>query len=267
MLRTLSLLALLLATPLSAQPDVFDWTVGRWEGVRRDAATGMEEPLRVVVEPILGGTGLLRRIEVDGAQGIYRGLTVQVYDPASDRWRWSYTSEGRGWFAEYAAESIDGKRSVWAPAEPRVRDSRVTVELLPDGLWRHTMEVSEDEGASWRVLWVDELRRAGAAEGAMEPQPVSSGGARTFVWDCTAPDGETFSVTARTGPGELAVWLPPRFGRSDLVLGQVRAASGAKYEGDGVVVWTQGDEALVEVDGATYPGCRPSAADSPSGTP
>jgi membrane-bound inhibitor of C-type lysozyme len=60
--------------------------------------------------------------------------------------------------------------------------------------------------------------------------------------------------------------LPARFGRSDLVLGQVRAASGAKYEGDGVVVWTKGDEALLEVDGATYPGCRLGAADSPSGT-
>jgi len=254
--RTLAA-AVLLAAPALAQPDAFDWTLGTWEGVRRDAATGMEEPLRVVVEEILGGTGLLRRIEVDGAQGPYRGLTVQVYDPASDRWRWSYTSEGRGWFAEYAAESIDGKRSVWAPAEPRVRDSRVTVELLPDGLWRHTMEVSEDEGTSWRVLWVDELRRAGAAEGAMEPQPVSSGAARTFVYDCTAPNGETFRVTARTGPGELAVWLPERFGRSDLVLGQVRAASGANDEGAGVVVRTKRDE----------PACRPSAADSPSGTP
>ena len=31
-----------------------------------------------------------------------------------------------------------------------------------------------------------------------------------------------------TGPGEIALWLPARFGSRYLVLGQVRAASGAK---------------------------------------
>ena len=31
-------------------------------------------------------------------------------------------------------------------------------ELLPDGLWRRTMSVSEDGGLTWRVLFTDELR-------------------------------------------------------------------------------------------------------------
>lgn len=159
--RVLAALALATA-PALAQPDAFDWTVGAWAGVRRDGATGAEEPVRLTVEEVLGGTGFLRRLEVDTAQGVYRGLTVQVYDAERDLWTWVYTSAGRGWFAEYAAQSIAGNRSVWAPAEPRVRDSRVTLELLPDGLWRHTMEVSDDGGATWRLLWVDELRRAGA---------------------------------------------------------------------------------------------------------
>lgn len=99
----------------------------------------------------------------------------------------------------------------------------------------------------------------GASEaGTMAPQPTGE----TFVFECAAPsEGEAFSFTARTGPGELAVWLPGRFAEEGtqeryLVLGQVRAASGARYEGDGVVVWTRGaDEALLEVGGQTFTRC------------
>lgn len=159
--RVAALAAVLLVAPALGQPDAFDWTVGAWEGVRRDGGRGPGVPVHVTVEEVLGGSAFLRRLEVDGETGVYRGLSVQVWDPQRDLWRWSYTSEGRGWFAEYTADEIDGTRSVWTPAEPRVRDSRVTVELTPDGLWRHTMEVSDDGGESWRVLWVDELRRVG----------------------------------------------------------------------------------------------------------
>lgn len=77
----------------------------------------------------------------------------------------------------------------------------------------------------------------------------------TVVYNCQSNAGE-FSFATRTGPGELAVWLPPRFERPYLVLGQVRAASGAKYEGDGVHVWGKGGDAMLEVDGETIRGCR-----------
>ncbi len=94
--------------------------------------------------------------------------------------------------------------------------------------------------------------------GAMAPRRIGE----TFVWACAGPGGDGFRFTTRTGPGELAVWLPRRFGRPYLVLGQVRAASGAKYAGDGIVVWNKGVEALLEVDGETFTGCAldPAAA-------
>jgi uncharacterized membrane protein len=76
----------------------------------------------------------------------------------------------------------------------------------------------------------------------------------TVVYDCQSNAGE-FSFTTRTGPGELSVWLPPRFERPYLALGQVRAASGARYEGNGVAVWSKGNEALLEVDGESIRGC------------
>ncbi len=91
--------------------------------------------------------------------------------------------------------------------------------------------------------------------GEMDPKPTGE----TAVFECADGDSDV-EFTVRTGPGEVALWLPERFqGRSGgtyLVLGQVRAASGAKYEGGGVTVWTKGDAALLEVDGQTFTGCR-----------
>ncbi len=70
---------------------------------------------------------------------------------------------------------------------------------------------------------------------------------KTLVYEC----GD-YDFIARTGPGELALWLHDRY----LVLGQVRAASGAKYEGDGVVVWIKDEDALLEDNGTRLTGCR-----------
>lgn len=84
-----------------------------------------------------------------------------------------------------------------------------------------------------------------------EPRAIN-----TAVFDCGDPQGSGFSVVTRTGAGEIAVWLPLQFGRPYLVLGQVPAASGAKYAADGVVFWTHGDEALLEVFDQRYPGCK-----------
>ena len=77
----------------------------------------------------------------------------------------------------------------------------------------------------------------------------------TFVYDCGVA-GESLSVIARLGPGEIAVWPPSEWGGGYFVLGQVRAASGSRYEGDGLVVWVQGDEAMIEVAGERHSGCQ-----------
>lgn len=90
-------------------------------------------------------------------------------------------------------------------------------------------------------------------DGAERMIPQETG--RTFAFDCEDAEGGSFSFTMKTGPGEAALWLPERFGERYLVLGQVRAASGVRYEGDGVVLWTKGDEALLEVDGERFEGC------------
>ena len=77
---------------------------------------------------------------------------------------------------------------------------------------------------------------------------------QTAVFDCNS-NGGAFSFTTRNGPGEIALWLPPMFGKPYLVLGQIRSASGARYMGEGVLLWNKGDEALLDVDGTQFSGC------------
>ncbi|MCI0518290.1 MAG: MliC family protein [Woeseiaceae bacterium] len=77
----------------------------------------------------------------------------------------------------------------------------------------------------------------------------------TAVFDCGVGE-TTFAFTTRTVPDGLAVWLPLEFERPYLALRQTPAASGSRYAGDGVVVWQNGEEAMLEVDGERFSGCR-----------
>ena len=144
----------------------FDWTVGTWEGVRRDAADGTEAKMTMRVEPLIGGGGQLHTLEIVGGDGLsYRGTAVQCVDPNSGRWVWQYTSSPLRPFARYLgpearADEIPAHRSEWYSISPqRTRDSRLLSELLPDGRWRRTMSISTDGVETWRNLWIDELRR------------------------------------------------------------------------------------------------------------
>lgn len=73
--------------------------------------------------------------------------------------------------------------------------------------------------------------------------PVSS---RTLIFVCDA--GE-FHV--RMSPGQVELVLPDR----TLVLPQVPAASGARYQEGQTLFWDRGNEARLEIDGKVYTGC------------
>lgn len=94
-----------------------------------------------------------------------------------------------------------------------------------------------------------EKGEVGSTDLPMLPQPPR----QTYVYAC--PDNGP-SFTTRTGPGELAVWLPESLGMGYRVLGQVRAASGAKYQDGDLIVWTQGESAMLDIGGRSYTNCR-----------
>jgi hypothetical protein len=72
----------------------FGWLVGTWAGVRREAATGEERPMVVIVKSVLGGTGILEEIEVDlGHDRKYHGLCLSVEE--EDGWLMRYFNSAR----------------------------------------------------------------------------------------------------------------------------------------------------------------------------
>ncbi len=73
----------------------------------------------------------------------------------------------------------------------------------------------------------------------------------TYFFNCDGLD-----VTVRVRGGEIGLMFPDTV----YVLPQVPAASGAKYTEGNITFWTKGDEALLELNGATYRNCRSNPA-------
>jgi uncharacterized membrane protein len=78
---------------------------------------------------------------------------------------------------------------------------------------------------------------------------------QTYVFVCNEPKKDTFQFTYRVMQEKIALWLPWRFGYPYLVLEHVPSASGAKYEGEGILVWNKGNNALLQVKDKTFTGC------------
>jgi heat shock protein HslJ/membrane-bound inhibitor of C-type lysozyme len=87
------------------------------------------------------------------------------------------------------------------------------------------------------------LDRSGPASPGAGAAPPPS---RTVVFVCD--EGEFF---VRMSPGQVELVLSDR----TLVLPQVPAASGAKYQEGRTVFWNKGNEARFEIDGKVYPDC------------
>jgi putative lipoprotein len=103
---------------------------------------------------------------------------------------------------------------------------------------------------------------AGAAAPAAPDEPQAAAQeevGRTFVYDC-APD---VSFTVRTGPGEVALWIPASLGGKYLVLSQTPSGSGARYAEGETVYWGKGELATFEVDGQRFVDCPSNPAKVP----
>jgi len=144
----------------------FDWTIGTWRGVRRDAADGGEQPMTMRVEALVAGAGQMRTLAVGDGEATYRGTSVVILDRAHGRWTWQYSNSPERAFARYLGPhaGLRGERmprSEWRSVSPgRSREARLVSEHLPDGSWRRSMYVAPLGEAAWQLLWVDELRPA-----------------------------------------------------------------------------------------------------------
>lgn len=96
---------------------------------------------------------------------------------------------------------------------------------------------------SWRDTNVE-----GSSTGRAFKQDLRPLG-KTMVYECNGYDFIT-----RLGPGEMALWLEDRY----VILSQVRAASGVRYEEGDTAFWMKGETASLTVDGQFFPDCRQS---------
>ena len=79
------------------------------------------------------------------------------------------------------------------------------------------------------------------------PMAAMASPLETLVFECS----DDYSFIARTGPGEIALWLEERY----QVLGEVRSASGSRYEDGTTVFWSKGSVATLTVDGQEHSEC------------
>jgi hypothetical protein len=140
--------------------DPLAWTVGNWHGVRRSADDGEEAPMAVRVESLPDGGGQVEILRVEGASGPYVGFALRVKD-AQGEWTMVYASSPGRPFARLEGQVGEGS-STWTSVTPgRTRESRLVSERVDRQRWRKTQQVSDDGGATWRVLFTDELERDG----------------------------------------------------------------------------------------------------------
>ena len=83
----------------------------------------------------------------------------------------------------------------------------------------------------------------------------------SITYQCTPETEDELTFTAHFAEQEAQLALPERFHAATPTLPQVTAASGARYAGDQVVFWSNGPEALLEIDGVSFYPCVAEATD------
>lgn len=86
-----------------------------------------------------------------------------------------------------------------------------------------------------------------AASGAMAEAASDTPATAVEVYLC----GAALRLVVEFREQSAWVFLPER----SLPLAQVVAASGARYQGDGISLWNKGERALLEIDGIAQPEC------------
>lgn len=146
------------AAPRTSPAADLSWTLGAWEGVRIDGDDGTQAAQVRVVRPIVRGVGRTVELAVDlGGGRYYRGFALELPTEEPGVWERRYQNDVRPTVVRLRGEVTEvGSR--WT-RRTEGRWSRLEEERIGGDGWRRTMHVSNDSGATWQVLWTDELRR------------------------------------------------------------------------------------------------------------
>lgn len=149
----------------------FDWEIGAWSTSLRYLANPLSPaPDRWVdyagisnVVAVMSGQANLVELDVAGAAGRIRGVSLRLYEPRTRQWtlnfagmgdgrltppmRGGFDARGRGLF--FGEDEVDGRKvRVRFAIEPRGRDTA-----------RFVQSFSADDGATWEDNWIATDRR------------------------------------------------------------------------------------------------------------
>jgi hypothetical protein len=137
-----------------ATRDQFDFWIGDWV-LTWDGGTGRNR-----ISSVLDGAVVLEEFSADSPEEL-RGMSVSTVSSETGGWRQTWVDNSGG-YLDFTGGMRDGEmileREGLAKGE-RVRQRMVWTDITRDALtWR--WERSDDEGATWRTLWLIRYRRA-----------------------------------------------------------------------------------------------------------
>jgi len=136
-----------------------NWPIGSWSGTRTDGKSEARFPISIKVRKTLGGKAVTEEMEVIHGGGLYRAFAITTFEVESQRWIMQYVNDATGKFVPMEG-AIDGDTSTWRSiAEKRTREAKLVYERPCPAEWRRTQYASDDGGATWFVIFTDELLR------------------------------------------------------------------------------------------------------------
>jgi membrane-bound inhibitor of C-type lysozyme/phosphoglycolate phosphatase-like HAD superfamily hydrolase len=218
-------------------------------------------------EQVIGSTGELEfRMGADGKPVLLKLPKVNLVDDKAGKPVGIQRFIGRRPVFAFGNSDGDQQMLEWTAAGPGVRfmgivhhtdaerefayDRKSSIGRLDKALDEANAKgwVVVDMKEDWNRIFAFEAEDSGAA-----------GAERAFIVNCASD----VSFTVRVAPGQLELSTPPSLGGRQLVLHQVPAASGARYEDGDTVYWDHGGSALIEVAGRRFTECRLSETKAP----
>jgi hypothetical protein len=134
----------------AAEHRQFDFWIGTWDVYQPDGKLAGQN----VIESVLGGCALR---ETWSSRGGFAGISLNAWDRDDRRWHQSWF-DNQGGRLELAGQRVGDAMQLGSaaphPDKPgATRRQRISWTPLPDGAVRQLWETSDDDGASWRVVF------------------------------------------------------------------------------------------------------------------
>ena len=142
----------------------FDFEIGTWKThVKRlvrpltGSTTWVEMNGTTIVRPVWGGRGNLVELEADGPTGLFRGLSLRLYNPETRTWSLNFANASDGTLTTPSVGRFNNGRGEFFSKETfngRAILVRFVISDITPTSCRFEQAFSTDDGKTWEVNWV-----------------------------------------------------------------------------------------------------------------